>query len=59
MILGQSSSSARPAMTARAITGKGDMMPVIHDFARWLLWIALVAAAMIGLHLAAQALPTL
>jgi hypothetical protein len=59
MIIGQGWSSARPAMMARAITGKGDVIPVIHDFARWLLWIALVAAAMIGLHLAAQALPTL
>ena len=51
--------SARSAMEARAITGKGDGMPVIHDFARWLLWIALIAAAMIGLHLAAQAIPSL
>jgi hypothetical protein len=58
MIRGQSCSPARPAMSARAITGKDDKMPVIHDFARWLLWIALVAAAMIGLHLASQALPT-
>jgi len=59
MIGEQNHASARLAMTARAITGKGDVMPVIHDFARWLLWIALVAAAMIGLHLAAQAIPSL
>jgi hypothetical protein len=34
-------------------------MPVILDFARWLMWIALVAGATMGLHLAAQAFPTL
>ena len=50
--------STRPPTRARAITGKGDIMPVIHDFARWLLWLALIAGAMIGLHLMAQALPT-
>ena len=59
MIGSQTRLSFRAAMRARAITGKGDVMPVIHDFARWLLWIALIAAAMAGLHLAAQAIPSL
>ena len=30
-------------------------MPVIHDFLRWLVWIALIIGAMIGLQLVAQA----
>ena len=31
-------------------------MPVIHDFARWLLWIVLIAGATIGLYVASHAL---
>ena len=34
-------------------------MPVILDFARWFMWIALVAGATVALQLAAQALPML
>ena len=57
MILEQRGSSSRPAVAAaRAIAAGDQAMPVIHDFARWLLWIVLIAGATIGLYVASHAL---
>jgi hypothetical protein len=57
MIPEQCGSSSRPAVAAaRAIAAEDQAMTVIHDFARWLLWIVLIAGATIGLYVASHAL---
>ena len=57
MILGQRLASSRPAVAAaRAIAAGDEAVTVIHDFARWLLWIVLIAGATIGLYVASHAL---
>ena len=57
MIPGQRLASTRPAVAAaRAIAAGEQAMPVIHDFARWLLWIVLIDGATIGLYVASHAL---
>ena len=57
MIPEQRGSSSRPAVAAaRAIAAGDQAMTVIHDFARWLLWIVLIAGATIGLYVASHAL---
>jgi hypothetical protein len=39
--------------------GETAALPVIHDFLRWLVWIALIIGAMVGLQLMAQAVQSL
>jgi len=57
MIPAQPVASSRPAVAAaRAIAAGDRAMTVIHDFARWLLWIVLIAGATIGLYVASHAL---
>ena len=57
MIPEQRRVSSRPAVAAaRAIAAEDQAMTVIHDFARWLLWIVLIAGATIGLYVASHAL---
>src|SRR5439155_20706015 len=57
MIPAQLPGSPRPAVAAaRAIAAGDRAMTVIHDFARWLLWIVLIAGATIGLYMASHAL---
>ena len=57
MIPAQPPGSPRPAVAAaRAIAAGDQAMTVIHDFARWLLWIVLIAGATIGLYMASHAL---
>jgi hypothetical protein len=57
MIPGQRLASSRPAVAAaRAIAAGDEAVTVIHDFARWLLWIVLIAGATIGLYVASHAL---
>ena len=57
MIPAQPPGSPRPAVAAaRAIAAGDQAMTVIHDFARWLLWIVLIAGATIGLYMALHAL---
>lgn len=49
--------SACAGVAAARVVAAGDhAMTVIHDFARWLLWIVLVAGATIGLYVASHAL---
>jgi len=60
MIPAQRHASSRPAVAAARAIAAGDeampVIPVIHDFARWLLWIVLIAGATIGLYVASHAL---
>jgi hypothetical protein len=48
-------SSCRGVAAGRAIAAGDRAMTVIHDFARWLLWIVLIAGATIGLYVASHA----